>query len=140
MITIEQYFGEKILSADATPERLDNAEELLIRVNGLLAQAYADEGYFNDLDPDTGTQISGSKGGAGDGGFRLQKSKTGAKNSKHKDADAVDVFDSGNVLDDWLTDKILEVHSLYREAPSATPGWCHLQKSSPGSKRRTFNP
>jgi hypothetical protein len=127
MITISDYFGAKIDDPDATPERVANAEELLRRVNALLDYA-ALEGVYEDwIDEDTGTQISGAKGGYGDGGFRLQSSKTGAPKSSHKMGQGVDVFDPHGKLDNWITDQILEEFDLYREHPAATRGWCHLQ-------------
>jgi len=140
MITIEQYFGAKISSPDATPERQANAAATLKNVNDLLEFANGAAAYDFWIDPDTGTQISGAKGGAGDGGFRLSGSATGAVNSKHKLGAAVDVYDPHNTLDDWLTDEILALYGLYREAPGSTPGWCHLQSIPPGSGRHTFQP
>jgi len=96
--------------------------------------------YTDKIDPDTGTRVSGSKNGNGDGGFRLSSSTTGAKNSKHKQAQAVDIYDPDDALDDWLTDERLQEFGLYREHPKYTPGWCHLQSVSPPSGNRTFKP
>ena len=143
MITAEQYFQGK--PHDAEQDIL--AEDLLARVNALLEQAAA-AGVTVLLCPNTGTQISGSKGGTGDGGFRLPTSTTGSPHSSHKTAQGVDVYDPGGALDDWLDDfevgvgdnvKLAE-HGLYREAPSATSTWCHLTTRPPPSKRRTFHP
>lgn len=135
MITLAQYFGEKVH---------DGAQQaaafiLLEKVNALLEWARLG-GYGEDIDPDTGTQISGAKGGSGDGGFRLPTSTTGAANSKHKLAHAVDVFDPHDKLDRMLDDSVLEHFGLYREHPDATPGWCHLQDMAPNSGKRTFRP
>ena len=126
------YFGQKPHSAQDTT----NAFELLRRVNGLLD--YLKWSYR--IDPDTGSCISGSKGGSGDGGFRLRTSTTGAANSPHKLACAVDVYDPENELDDMITDELLTKFNLYREHPKHTPGWCHLQCVPPKSGRRTFIP
>jgi hypothetical protein len=139
MITVEQYFGPKIFHADATIGRRANATVLLSRVNAALVWV-SSQGYQNDIDPDTGTQISGSKGGAGDGGFRLQGATTGKKRSKHKEGLAVDVYDPLDLLDGLFTDAILAKFDLYREAPDATKGWIHLQSAAPTSGKRTFNP
>lgn len=143
MITLEAYFAGK--PHDAEQEIM--ADDLLVRVNELLAQA-GRAGIRRNIDPDTGTEVSGSKGGAGDGGFRLPNATTGRATSSHKQAKAVDVYDPGGHLDDWLDDfevgigdnTMLAEHGLYRENPSSTPGWVHLSTRPPHSGRRTFNP
>lgn len=136
MITVDQYFFDPHdkVEKEHSPEQATAAETLLEKVNGLLF----DLTWEYPVDPDTGCSISGAKGGHGDGGFRLPTSKTGATNSKHKTAHAVDVYDPSNELDDLLTDDILKQHDLYREAPEATLGWCHLQDVPPGSGKRTY--
>lgn len=139
MITEKQYFGQK----PHTEEHEVYASEMLHRVNEMLV--FVD--YDFPVDPDTGTCISGSKGGSGDGGFRLPESTTGAKLSSHKEAKAVDVFDPENWLDNYLDqfdepdggNPILERFGLYREASPHTPGWCHLTTRPPKSGRRSFN-
>jgi len=136
MITLKEMFGEKIHSPDATEERLTNAKELLKRIDLLFD--YLE--YEPPVCPNTGTQISGSLHGEGDGGFRLQSSKTGAAKSSHKEGQAIDIYDPYNQLDDMLSDKILEKFNLYREHPSATPHWCHLTTRAPRSGNRTFYP
>ena len=139
MITEAQYFGWKINHADATDERKANAVELLKRVNSLIEQ-YESGGKRVENDPDTKTQISGSKGGAGDGGFRLSLSATGKPGSAHKEGMAVDIFDPGNNLDGWITRDILIKYGLYREASPFTPLWTHLQTREPKSGNRSFIP
>ena len=136
MILLEQYFGGKPHST----EYAHAAVKLLWHVDCLLIAARIAGFYRDEIDPDTGTCISGSKRGNGDGGFRLQTATTGRPLSKHKLAAAVDVFDPFNQLDGWLTDEILAKHGLYREHPDDTPGWCHLQTIPPGSGKRTFKP
>lgn len=140
MITALEYFGVKISNPQATLGMKINAQNLLRKINKLLLRAESEGAYSSPIDPDTGTQISGSKGGAGDGGFRLSTSTTGAPGSSHKTANGADVYDPGDKIDNWLTDETLEEHGLYREHPSATPGWCHLQQLPPRSGRRTFHP
>lgn len=135
-ISILDYFGEK----QHTPAQEDDADDLLIRVNALIDEAVESGRFKREIDPDTGSEISGAKGGAGDGGFRLSSSTTGAPNSSHKQAKAVDVFDPHGALDDYCTDEILAAHGLYREAPHSTPGWCHLTIRAPKSEHRTFEP
>lgn len=124
---------------EATLEMKTNAQELLRKVDALLMRSVLDGVYGAPIDPDTGTLISGSRGGAGDGGFRLSTSTTGAAHSPHKTAHAVDVYDPANILDAWLTDEILEEFGLFRETPTATNGWCHLQDTPPRSGRRTYS-
>ncbi len=136
MISLEDYFRGKPHSEAQEAE----ATILLGRVHALLDEARGAGVYEDDIDPDTGTQISGAKGGSGDGGFRLPESKTGAKLSSHKEAKAVDIYDPQGALDDWLTDQILSRHGLFREAPEATTGWTHLQTKAPKSGKRTFLP
>ena len=153
MITIDEYFsggsvekfGAKLSHPDATEERQTNARVLLYCANELLAYAKEHGVYGEWVDDDTGSQISGVQGGAGDGGFRLQKSATGTGKSKHKEGAALDVFDPQDKLDNWLTDETLFRFKLFREHPDATKGWCHLQTIPPGwwkedSEKRTFIP
>lgn len=140
MITVADYFGPKEGHPEATEQMHENAALLLGRVNDLLDEARECGAYNDPVDPDTGTCISGSRGGSGDGGFRFHNSATGAPKSAHKQARGVDVYDPTNRLDTWITDEVLERFGLHREHPDATPGWCHLQDVPPGSGRRTFRP
>lgn len=139
MISLLDYFGVKMSNPEATLEMKNNATNLLRKVNELLKRAEQEGAYSAPIDPDTGTQISGSRGGAGDGGFRLSTSTTGAPRSQHKKAHAVDVYDPANILDGWITDGTLEEFGLFRETPGATNGWAHLQDVAPGSGRRTYS-
>lgn len=144
MITAFQYFGTKPHS----PEQDAAARDLLDRRNRLRAEWMQDTGKACPIDPDTGTEISGSKGGSGDGGFRLSTATTGRPQSSHKEARGVDDFDPGDEFDTWLDqfedghggNSKLEEYDLYRERPEDTPGWCHLTTRRPGSGRRTFIP
>lgn len=139
IITTREYFGAKIDHPDAAG-KFDAAVDLLEQVNKLLLAAHLAGYYPYPIDPDTGTQLSGSRNGAGDGGFRLSTATTGAAKSAHKLACAIDIYDPNGTLDAWLTDKILAFYGLYREHPDATPGWCHLQSLPPRSGKRTFYP
>ncbi len=132
MITAEQYFQAK----PHTAEQEELAAELLDRV-ARLCDAVA---WDWPICPNTGTSVSGSKGGQGDGGFRLPGATTGAAMSSHKEARAVDVYDPKNELDDLITDPLLMAHGLFREHPDSTPGWCHLTSRPPKSGLRTFMP
>ena len=135
MITQVQYFAAKPHSSG---EELI-ASDLLSRVNELCDEAER-AGVHRQICPNTGSEISGSKGGSGDGGFRLPTATTGAAHSSHKEARAVDVYDPQGNLDDWITDEILEAPGLYREAPNSTEGWAHLTTRPPPSGKRTFIP
>lgn len=165
MITTDQYFQAK----PHTVAQEAAAVDLLDRVNKLTLEAEAAGRFTRRVDPDTGTEISGSKGGAGDGGFRLESASTGGGHSSHKilyvqqpdgtwsiDPGAkagVDCFDPREELDAYLDDfevktngaptgrnTKLEEHGLYREDPDSTRGWCHLTTRAPRSGRRTFKP
>ncbi len=136
MITLQDYFGDK-----AHPNEYNlNALTLLYRVNNLLAAYITGTGNLTLINPVTGTQISGSKGG--DGGFRLPTSTTGSSKSAHKLGMAIDLYDHGERLDKWLDanpDALIK-YDLYREEPSATINWCHLGTRKPLSGKRTFKP
>lgn len=149
MITEVQYFGVKLNHPEATQAMRAAAGVLLGRVNCLLDEAHAAGVYGDWVDPDTGTQISGSKGGNGDGGFRLSNTTTGSATSPHRRASGVDVFDPEGKLDAWISsfdtqggarNALLERHGLWRESPDFTSTWCHLQSIPPGSGRRTYRP
>lgn len=142
-ITNTQYFQKP-----HSQQQTNDADELLEHVNALLDEASAAGVWDGADDPDTNCQISGAKGGDGDGGFRTPSSTTGAPHSAHRDAKAVDGYDPADKLDNWLDtfedghggNSKLEQHGLYREHPSATPGWCHLTTRAPGSGHRTYFP
>ena len=133
MITLRDYFGPWIMHRDATPDRQAAAILMLSKVNALLKDA---EHLGLDDNPVTGTMVSGLDLG----GFRPKDCKVGAATSSHKEGRGIDIYDPDNHLDGWLTDQILEAHGLYREAPAATAGWCHLTDRPPLSKHRTFLP
>lgn len=134
MITLPQYFAGKPRNQAQEGE----ATELLDRVNDLIEAYERDTGWQIQTCPNTGSQISGSKGGSGDGGFRLPSATTGSQHSAHKEARAVDVYDPDNHLDQWVNDDILESFDLWRESPEDTSRWCHLQTRA--ASRRTFQP
>lgn len=142
-ITTEQYFAKP-----HSTDQLMAAQSLLVRVNALLEEARGAAAWDASADPDTGCQISGSRGGDGDGGFRTPMSRTGAPLSAHREAKAVDVHDDADTLDSWLStfddghggNSKLEQYGLYREAPGSTPGWAHLTTRAPGSGHRTYIP
>lgn len=138
MITIAQYFGDK----PRTMAQEKTAAAMLEQVNELLYLASQSSAYDYPENPNTHSCISGSKGGSGDGGFRLPDSKTGAKNSKHKLACAVDVYDPARILAQWCVknkDKLFEI-GLFCEDFRWTPTWVHLQNIQPASRKVIFIP
>lgn len=138
MISVAQYFLDK----NPPMQHMANAVELLRHVNALLECAATDDCYENEIDPDTGTQISGAKGGSGDGGYRAADSKTGAPKSNHKTGQAVDVCDTKRLLAQWCVDhqEDLDRHGLYCEDFRWSPVWVHLQSVAPASKKRIYIP
>ena len=136
MITLQDYFSDK---PHPTEYNL-NALTLLYRVNNLIAAYTTDTGKLPEINPITGSQVSGSKGG--DGGFRLPTSTTGSSKSAHKQGMAIDLVDHDQHLDKWLDAKpdALIKYDLYREASASTPNWCHLSTRKPLSGKRTFIP
>lgn len=118
-----------------TLEMRKNAVTLLGKVNALLGWAET-QGWQPQINPHTGTQVSGKT----DGGWRPQSCPTGAPNSAHKQGRAVDIFDPDDSLDRLVTDDVLEDFGLYREAPESTPHWLHITDRAPGSGKRSFSP
>ena len=136
MITLQDYFSDK-----PHPNEYNlNALTLLYRVNNLIAAYTTDTAKLPEINPITGSQVSGSKGG--DGGFRLPTSTTGSSRSAHKLGMAIDLYDRGEHLDKWLDAKpdALIKYDLYREEPASTINWCHLSTRKPLSGKRTFKP
>ena len=139
-ITLVQYFLDKKNSL----KQLANANLLLAALN-LFLRDCADLGHYAyEIDPDTGAQISGSKGGAGDGGFRTPSSTTGSKLSTHRDANGADVSDTLRLLATFCVTtagkELLAKHGLWMEDPRWTPCWCHLQRVPPSSGKRIYIP
>ena len=135
MISPDDYFGPWLECEDATAERIDAAEAMLVKVDAILTEA-EQNGVPLDMNPKTGTLVSGEQYG----GFRPQSCPEGAPHSAHKEGRAVDVYDPHGLLDKWITDLCLERHELYREHPADTVGWCHLTDRAPPSGRRSFHP
>jgi hypothetical protein len=137
MITIEQYFGKWIDSADITTVIRDNADKLVSAVNALINEMET-FGIIFPNNPKTHSQVSGEVYG----GFRPQACPIGAIHSNHKQGLAVDLFDPMNLIDDWCTanTSILAQHGIWLEHPGSTPGWSHWQCVAPRSGNRIFIP
>lgn len=138
MITKSHYFGAKSYPVSHG----ENTEKLLHAVNALLHDAVNAGVYDYWIAPDTQTQISGERGGSGDGGYRLPESKTGPKGSAHRVGRAIDVYDPERKLAAWCIKNkaALAKHGLYIEDPRWTPGWVHVQDISPESGKRVYIP
>lgn len=133
-ISLADYFAAHAGHAGITAAHRAAAEEMLVRVNALLADLVEKRGVDLDLNPATGTLVSGSKYG----GWRPKDCPEGAPNSSHKEGRGVDVYDPEGDIDDAIDDALLEKHGLYREHPAQTRTWCHLTDRPPKSGRRTF--
>ena len=135
-ITQSEYFAGKPHNNTHTA----NAQTLLSIVNALMSYCETHHGMVYKCDVDTGTFISGSKGGSGDGGFRLTTATTGKALSSHKEGRGIDIYDEGNALDNLLDahPELLEKFNLYREESAKTLGWIHLSTRPPKSGKRTF--
>jgi len=140
MIILAHYFGTKPhpMAHEA------NANKLLAAVNLYLTDCHALGHYGWWVDPDTGTCISGAKGGSGDGGYRTIDSKTGAASSSHKVGQGVDIYDPDRKLAEFSVSKkgleLLDRHGLWIEDPRWTPVWIHVQCVSPKSGKRVYIP
>jgi hypothetical protein len=135
MITSQQYFGQFLYHPDATPDRMVNANELLDRVNRLIARLM-EMGVVFKINPATKSEVSGQTFG----GFRPKDCPQGADNSSHKTGQGVDIYDPLDAIDNAITDDLLIQYDLYRESPEDTVGWCHLTTRAPRSGNRSFKP
>lgn len=132
-----EYFGKWMFNRDATPERVNNAENLCAAVNRLIERMESDGVKF-PINPHTRTNVSGESFG----GFRPQSCAIGAPNSAHKEGMAVDLYDPDNAIDDWLIAHAddLDQFGLWFEHPDSTPYWSHWSIRKPRSGNRFFRP
>jgi hypothetical protein len=137
-ITIEQYLGPHSMSADATPEIRGRAAQLLEKVNAALLLAEQD-GVRLFKNPFTGGHV----GGRGNGGFRPRNSSVGAPSSRHKSAEAIDLYDPQRELATWSLNNEARLEALgivAIEDPRWTPSWVHWQIVPVPSGRFAFVP
>jgi hypothetical protein len=127
LFSLHDYLTQHAKAEDVPPSVAENAAVLLSKVRALLD------------DPDCPSPDAGLRSGYRPPDFNAGV-KGAAPNSKHMTGHAVDINDNDEALDNWLTDAILAQYELYREAPSATPGWLHCQDLPPNSGKRTFIP
>ncbi len=137
-ITAIQYFNGK----QHSQEHATNCAALLSSLNALLYCAAEAGAYEYEIDPDTNSQISGARGGSGDGGYRLSDSKTGVPASAHRSANAVDIYDPQRRLGAWCVanQDWLDKYGLWCEDFRWTPVWCHFQRVPPRSGKRIYVP
>jgi hypothetical protein len=166
MITVQQFFTNPTTGEEKqhTMAQEVAVAELLDDVNSLQEECALAIGKDLPIDPDTHTEISGTRNGTGGGGFR-ELEEGPSKYSSHKvlfvqmpsgtwvvdtlaAKAAVDRYDPSNDFDTWLDqfelpdgdNSKLREYNLFREHPDDTPGWCHLTKRPPRSGHRTFKP
>lgn len=116
---------------DLTPEIRHNAEELVGKVNNLLAMAEA-AGAAVRWEVRSGWRPAAVN----------DRTSNAAKASKHLAGRAVDIADPGRALAAWcvLHPDALEQCGLWMEDPRWTPTWTHLQSVPPGSGLRVYRP
>jgi hypothetical protein len=128
MIFIADYLGKHANDATLTTEIVNNASELLERVNRLLAEPGC-------------PPFAGINSGWRPAWYNA-KLATAARKSLHMDGKAIDLDDDDGELDEWChsNQAKLAALGLWLEHPAATKGWCHLQSVGPKSGRRVFYP
>jgi len=128
-ITSSGSYPERAKSPELTDEVKANAEELLKRVNALLAELnWGKVKISSGFRPSTANKAAG-----------------GAKKSSHMIGAALDIMDDKDqTLCKKVTKELLEKHDLYKEDSSATKGkwsnWTHLQTTKTKSGKRIFLP
>jgi hypothetical protein len=130
MILTDEYFQDSIVNYGFKPNALDyeRSDDLLTRVNAIFeALGYPCEIRSGHRTREKTLALIASGHRAAVGG-------------NHEQSLAVDVADPTNMADADLSDELLEQYGLYRESPTATASWVHLQSVPPKSGRRTFNP
>lgn len=136
MITLSQFFmgRDKSYASALTPEIGKNAEDLLSRVNFLMAIFYTTNPNAHSRGVNSGWRPP-----------KLNATVPGAAaHSHHMTGKAIDLGDDDGALDAWLMSlagqKALVDSRLWMEHPSATPRWSHFQSVPPRSGRRVFQP
>jgi hypothetical protein len=130
-VTLEALLQGRDKQYPLTDAHRKNAEELLRRVNALLAEYVADGG-----DPNVRVS-SGYRPG------HYNVAAGGAKASAHLTCSAVDLADPGEKLAQWVwaNRPLLNKYNLDLEDPNWTPGWVHLDlKHRSGTENRVFIP
>lgn len=128
MIALADYWmgRDAAYPQDLTGEIEANAEELLRRVNKLLAEFGEARAVRSGWRPPA---VNEATAGA-------------APRSKHMTGQAIDLDDPEGDLDEWCFARPdrLEALGLFQEHPGATKSWTHLQSVPPRSGNRVFWP
>lgn len=138
MITLDEYAGPYRNHRDFNDiENLESACTLVNAVAEVMVLAAAEVEFVQN--PATHSFIAGN----GNGGFRPQESRVGARASKHKLGQAVDIYDPHRQFARWClrNQDILIAHRLHAmEDPRWTPSWVHLQTQPVASGNFVFIP
>ena len=135
-ITLKQYWKNRNVEhvTQLTPLIQTNAIETVRRANLLLTIYHAATGTREPDNVNSGWRPPSVNAAT----------KGAAKKSPHLTAEAVDLSDDVEAIDQWLaTEKgrqALVACDLYAELASATPRWSHLQTRKTASGRRIFKP
>ena len=146
MISLQDYlehwklhYGQVPVPDDElTDDMRAAAADLLERVNGLLAMFGVQRRCVSGWRPTAVNAWMCEEH------KRNPAAPAAATHSKHISCNGIDVADVGGELDRWLDEhpEVLERFGLWREDPSKTVDWCHLQNVQYGSwvedKPRTF--
>lgn len=135
MILLDEYFQDSITNYayEPTVEERVSCLDLLERANKMVEDFVAATGAPEPQ------MTSGHRCKAKTDAL-IAEGYHAVHNDAHEHAAAIDLGDAEGKLDDWLDDDKLATYGLYREAPSATHGWTHVQNVPPHSHHRTFYP
>lgn len=124
MISMAELLGDNKFE-DLTPELIDNANELLKRVNGFRAE------YGTPMIVNSGYRTP-----------EHNKSVGGSPNSSHCTCQAIDFRDEDGKLFEFIKNNptVLEKYDLWMENPGWTKTWVHLSSRPVASGKRIFLP
>lgn len=124
MIVLKELLGDNKLE-DLTPDLLNNANDLLIRLNKFRVE------YKIPMIVNSGYRTEAHNAEIG-----------GAKNSSHCHCQAADFRDNDGLIKKFIENDpdVLVRCDLYQEDPLATKTWVHLQSRVTPSGNRVFKP
>ena len=134
-INTVDYFNDKpkLYPSDYTEEVIENAKDLLFRVNALMLELFElHKGEFRFPRITSGWRPAA-----------YNKSKKGATHSWHILGRAVDLADPDGILAQQIYEvrDLLKLYGLWMERPSKTPGWVHLDTGKrPERDEHIFDP
>ncbi len=135
MLKMEDYLGHMSQIEEPSSEVIENAQDLLSRVNVLLSRVA-------EIEPGVEAAQSPHINSGWRPASYNAKVFGSAKNSLHITGQAIDIADPDGELDEFLFDNphLLVEAGLWAEHPSATRRWSHLQNQAPRSGNRFFFP